>query len=181
MEMRTPTALVALALLVIGFTGCTADRFTYDSPAHRPTTLTVVNALNESQELWKMDIPEGTKLVVEFETVENGYDDAVFGYVNPDVYPVRMDYYVYPLSAGRVMGVGGYYLGEEIETGTVDIPRGTPAKMVVSYRMRKAIFEEQDDPMTGATPLSQNEAEVQTAPTPVAEMPSGDGVVLRAK
>lgn len=180
MEMRTPATLAALALLVIGFTGCTADRFTYESPAHQPTTLTVVNALNESQELWKMDIPEGTKLVVEFETVENGYDDAVFGYVDPDVYPVRMDYSLYPLSAERVMGVGGYYFGKEIDEGTVAIPRGTPTKMVVSYRMRKAIYEEVDDPMTGASPLSQGN-EVQTAPAPVAEMPSGDGVVLRAK
>ena len=177
MEIRSYFAWFTLAAVAFSFVGCTADRFTYDSPAHRPTTLTVVNALDESQELWKMDIPEGTKLVVEFNVAETGYDDAVFGYVNPDVYPTRMNYYLYPISSGRFLGLGGYYTSKTLEDGVVDLPAGVATKMLVSYRMRKAIFEEVDDP--AGDPLSQNT--VETQPTPVAEMPSGDGVVLRAQ
>lgn len=176
MEMRISASLLAL-VVVAGLVGCTADRFTYQSPAHLPTTLTVVNALNESEELWKMDIPEGTKLVVEFETVEKGYDDAVFGYVNPDVYPKRMDYYLYPIDADRTMGVGGYYLGKALEEGSIPLSSATPTKMVVTYRMRKAIYEEVDDPTAGGSPLSRNES--STAPS--AGMPTGDGVILRAQ
>lgn len=177
MEMRTAASLLAL-VVVASLVGCTADRFTYESPAAQPTTLTVVNALNESEELWKMDIPEGTKLVVEFNTVEKGYDDAVFGYVNPNVYPKRMDYVLYPINADRFLGAGGYYMGKKLETGSVPLSSSVPPKMVVSYRMRKAIYEEVDDATTtGANPLSR--AGDETAPA--AAMPTGDGVILRAE
>lgn len=163
------TLIFAMGLLAT--VGCTADRFTYDSFAHRPTTLTVVSALDESEEIWKMDIPTGTKLVVEFNSVEKGYDDAVFGYTLAN--PVRMNYWLYPISADRFLGIGGYYMGKTVDEGEVQMPGSKPVKMVVSYRMDRSIYEEVDDPVN-SNPLSQSETE------PAAAMPSGEGVVMRA-
>ncbi|MFI4861162.1 MAG: hypothetical protein ACIAXF_10815 [Phycisphaerales bacterium JB063] len=115
-----------LAVLFVGSTGCASyseDRATYHSTYMSPKTVSVIDVLTD-ETVWSYDVPPGHVLMVEFD-VDTGRLESIRQERGE---PTRMEWALYPESAGRSLLRKQHFRGSSVERGTHDLD-GRPVRL----------------------------------------------------
>lgn len=106
---------LALALLFVASTGCASyseDRAVYHSTYMSPKTVHVTDVIS-GEAVWTYDVPPGHILMVEFD-VGSGTLESVR---QERGYPTRMEWALYPETAGRSLLRKNHFRGSSVESG----------------------------------------------------------------
>lgn len=146
---RSPFALTAAATLagLTAFAGCSADRGVYKSTDFRPIRVEVVDTLND-EALWAMDVPAGHKIVVDLDR-RTGLGKEWDASEAPSQPAKQLEWMLHPIKA-RQLFIPGYFLGQPIERGEMDLP-GVPLMVNIQPRPRDNAVPTAE-PAPGLTP-----------------------------